>query len=78
MSQDEVPVVWSPSTRRHDPRHEVWVGVPTPGTEVAARVDLADDGRDAEGVEHLANEVDQHLRDEVSAVSEVFLHPTPR
>jgi acetoin utilization deacetylase AcuC-like enzyme len=39
MSQDEVPVVWSPSTRRHDPRHEVWVGVPTPGTEVAARVD---------------------------------------
>ena len=32
------PVVWSPDTRRHDPRHEVWVGVPTPGTEVAARV----------------------------------------
>jgi acetoin utilization deacetylase AcuC-like enzyme len=23
----------------HDPRHEVWVGVATPGTEVAARVD---------------------------------------
>ncbi|GAA1479253.1 histone deacetylase family protein [Nocardioides aestuarii] len=33
------PVVWSPDTRRHEPRHEVWVGVPTPGTEVAARVD---------------------------------------
>jgi acetoin utilization deacetylase AcuC-like enzyme len=32
-------VVWSPETIRHDPRHEVWVGVATPGTEVAARVD---------------------------------------
>jgi len=34
-----VPVVWSPTTRLHEPRHEVWVGVPTPGTEVPARVD---------------------------------------
>jgi acetoin utilization deacetylase AcuC-like enzyme len=34
-----IPVVWSPETRRHDPRGEVWVGVPTEGTEVAARVD---------------------------------------
>jgi acetoin utilization deacetylase AcuC-like enzyme len=33
------PVVWSPDTRRHDPRHEVWLGVATPATEVAARVD---------------------------------------
>lgn len=32
-------VVWSPDTRLHDPRWEVWVGVQTPGTEVAARVD---------------------------------------
>jgi acetoin utilization deacetylase AcuC-like enzyme len=39
MSQLPIPVVWSPDTRRHDPRHEVWVGVATPGTEVAARVD---------------------------------------
>ena len=39
MSQYAVPVVWSPETRRHDPRHEVWVGVATDGTEVAARVD---------------------------------------
>ena len=45
---------------------------------VAARVGLADDGRDAEGIEHLATEGDQHLRNEVSAVSEVFLDPTPR
>lgn len=36
---NSMPVVWSPDTRRHDPKHEVWVGVPTPGTEVAARVD---------------------------------------
>ena len=33
------PVVWSPATRRHEPRHEVWVGVPTVGTEVPGRVD---------------------------------------
>ncbi len=42
MSADPVssmPVVWSPDTRRHDPKHEIWVGVPTPGTEVSARVD---------------------------------------
>ena len=35
-----VPVVWSPATRLHDPRHEVWVGVATDGTDVAARVDV--------------------------------------
>src|SRR4051812_21310372 len=39
MSQYAVPVVWSPTTRLHDPRHEVWVGVSTEGTETAARVD---------------------------------------
>lgn len=32
-------MVWSPETRAHDPRHEVWVGVGTPAVEVAARVD---------------------------------------
>ena len=32
-------MVWSPETRAHDPRHEVWVGVPTPAVEVAERVD---------------------------------------
>jgi cation diffusion facilitator family transporter len=45
---------------------------------VAARVDLADDGRDAEAIEHLASELDEKLRQEVPAVSEVFLDPTPR
>src|ERR1700710_2538342 len=39
MSQYQLPVVWSPATRLHDPRHEIWVGVATDGTEVAARVD---------------------------------------
>src|ERR1700710_901250 len=39
MSQYQVPVVWSGRTRLHDPRHEVWVGVATDGTEVSARVD---------------------------------------
>jgi acetoin utilization deacetylase AcuC-like enzyme len=34
-----IPVVWSPETRRHLPLHEIWVGVPTPGTEVPERVD---------------------------------------
>lgn len=35
-----IPVVWSPATRLHEPRREVWVGVPTAGTEVPARVDV--------------------------------------
>jgi acetoin utilization deacetylase AcuC-like enzyme len=39
MNQYRMPVVWSPTTRDHDPQHEVWVGVATTGTEVAARVD---------------------------------------
>ena len=34
-----IPVVWSPETRRHEPMREVWVGVPTAGTEVPERVD---------------------------------------
>ncbi len=39
MTPSPIPVVWSPETRRHEPKHEVWVGVPTTGTEVPARVD---------------------------------------
>jgi acetoin utilization deacetylase AcuC-like enzyme len=39
MSEFGIPVVWSPTTREHDPRHEVWVGASTPATEVAERVD---------------------------------------
>ncbi len=35
----DLPVVWAPSTRLHDTRDEIWVGVPIPGVEVPARVD---------------------------------------
>jgi acetoin utilization deacetylase AcuC-like enzyme len=34
------PVVWSDDVLRHEPRTEVWVGVPTPGTEVPDRARL--------------------------------------
>jgi len=39
LGRVRIPVVWSPETRRHEPKHEVWVGVPMEGTEVPARVD---------------------------------------
>lgn len=39
MGQEQLPVVWSPLTRCHDPDHEVWVGSTMPAVEVAARVD---------------------------------------
>ncbi len=42
-------MVWSPTTRLHDPRHEVWVGVATEGTEVAARVDTILDALTGDG-----------------------------
>ncbi len=35
----ELPVVWSPHTRLHEPGAEIWVGVRTEATEVPARVD---------------------------------------
>lgn len=38
-----VPVVWSPDCRRHEPKTEVWLGVPMPGTEVPERVDVIRD-----------------------------------
>ncbi len=34
-----IPVVWSATTRDHEPRHEIWVGTTTDGTEVPQRVD---------------------------------------
>src|SRR5436190_6290143 len=34
-----MPVVWDERCRLHEPAGEVWVGVRTPGTEVAARAD---------------------------------------
>jgi acetoin utilization deacetylase AcuC-like enzyme len=35
----QVPVVSSEQCRRHEPDAEIWVGVRTPGTELAARID---------------------------------------
>jgi len=46
-------VVWSPETRAHVPKGEVWVGVPTPGTEVAERVDRILAVLDADGLERV-------------------------
>ncbi len=51
MSQYDVPVLWSPDTRLHDPKNEVWVGVPTRGTETAARVDAILEELDRPGFE---------------------------
>jgi acetoin utilization deacetylase AcuC-like enzyme len=53
-----VPVVWSPATRAHEPHHEVWVGVPTPATEVAARVDAILDRLGADGHRLVETEAD--------------------
>jgi acetoin utilization deacetylase AcuC-like enzyme len=38
-----MPVVWSDSCRLHDPGGEIWIGMRTEGTEVAARVDAVRD-----------------------------------
>ncbi|MGZ4301076.1 MAG: histone deacetylase family protein [Gaiellaceae bacterium] len=38
-----MPVVWGDSCRLHDPGGEIWIGVRTQGTEVAARVDAVRD-----------------------------------
>lgn len=39
MGQEGIPVVWSPRTRLHEPRNEVWVGKVIDGLEGADRVD---------------------------------------
>jgi acetoin utilization deacetylase AcuC-like enzyme len=43
------PVVWSDEVLRHEPRHEVWVGVATPGTEVPDRARVLLDAVTAAG-----------------------------
>jgi acetoin utilization deacetylase AcuC-like enzyme len=66
VNQYVAPVVWSPATRDHDPRHEVWVGVATDGTEVAARVDtILDSLRDGG---HRLLEAGAHHDDVMDAV----------
>jgi acetoin utilization deacetylase AcuC-like enzyme len=68
MDQYRVPVVWSPTTRAHDPEHEVWVGVATPGTEVAARVDAILSALDGAG--HELTEATPHPDDVLLRVHE--------
>jgi acetoin utilization deacetylase AcuC-like enzyme len=61
-----IPVVWSPETRRHLPRHEVWLGVPTPGTEVPERVDAVLAALDGHPL-HEARPYDERLLERVHA-----------
>jgi acetoin utilization deacetylase AcuC-like enzyme len=44
-----MPVVWSESCRLHDPGGEIWIGVRTEGTEVAARVDAVREALEGNG-----------------------------
>jgi acetoin utilization deacetylase AcuC-like enzyme len=71
MDQYDAPVVWSPTTRDHDPRHEVWVGVATEGTEVAARVDAIVESTTAAG--HRLVEAQPHPDDALTAVHDPAL-----
>src|SRR3954453_22819558 len=61
MGQYGVPVVWSPTTREHEPEHEIWVGVETVGTEVPSRVDCILEALVAAG--HSPVEPSRHLDD---------------
>lgn len=73
-----IDVVWSPTTRDHVPSAEIWVGVRTPGTEVAERVDVLLDSLTAgghelveatpHGDEVLATVHDRDLLDHLAAV----------
>src|SRR3569623_2653194 len=65
------PVVWSPQTRRHEPMREVWVGVPTDGTELPERVDrILDATASRERVEATTHDVDVLRRFHAPAVSD--------
>src|SRR3954470_677998 len=59
-----MPVVWSDSCRLHDPGGEIWVGVRTEGTEVAARVDAVRDslGRNGARILDAESHPDESLR----------------
>lgn len=61
-----IPAVWSPTTREHVPGAEIWVGVPTPGTEVPERVDVLLDALTGAG--HGLVEAGQHDDELLAAV----------
>lgn len=48
-----IPIVWSDANRLHEPGGEVWVGVRTPGTEVAERAERIRAAVDAAGAPRL-------------------------
>jgi acetoin utilization deacetylase AcuC-like enzyme len=78
-----IPVVWSPRCRSHVPGTEVWIGVPTPGTEVPERVDVIVDALAAAGHplhdaaphddSRLAAVHDQELLDHLAGVHDEWL-----
>src|SRR3954471_16971008 len=59
-----MPVVWSDSCRLHDPGGEIWIGVRTEGTEVAARGDAVRDslGRNGARILDAESHPDESLR----------------
>lgn len=68
-----VKVVWSPDTRLHEPKGEMWVGVPNPGDEVPERVDLILDACRRAGLEPvLATRHDETILEQVHVPR--FLH----
>ncbi len=56
-----IPLVWSPTTRDHEPRHEIWVGARTDGTEVPERVDALLDALGAGRAVHDATAHDDEI-----------------
>jgi acetoin utilization deacetylase AcuC-like enzyme len=66
-----IEVVWSPTTREHVPSAEIWVGVRTPGTEVAERVDVLLDALTGAG--HRLVEAEPHDDAALTAVHDPAL-----
>ncbi len=55
-------VIWSDVTRLHEPQEEIWVGVPTAGTEVPERVEVIMETLHANGLPFVeATGHDQHV-----------------
>lgn len=61
-----IPVVWSARCREHVPAAEIWLGIPTPGTEVPERVDVVVDALRAAG--HRLLEAAEHDDEVLSLV----------
>ena len=67
-----IPYVWSDDVLRHDPRQEVWVGVPTPAAETADRAMIIRAALQGAGhVEHPATSHDDSAMLQVHEVAMV-------